>query len=190
MIRSSLSIYLSIDLPLVALIIKVRSATWHAPRIFLLTRQGNQKTPSRGSKIHGNRIPRVSKSIQKAASKRYCSGESLRTSIFSKNCDFSRIFGFQNGTKIEEKMLKMRCSKTMLFWIDFYWIFFRFGLRKWNEISLFLDLYRKSWFCENHCFSSQTLLFLLVHTRDERYTCTTSGAELVLPQKYFRCKPE
>ena len=38
------SIHPSIDLPLVALIIKVRSATWHAPRIFLLTRQCNQKT--------------------------------------------------------------------------------------------------------------------------------------------------
>ena len=31
-----------------------------------------------------------------------------------KNCDFPMIFGFQNGAKIEENMLKMRCSKTML----------------------------------------------------------------------------
>ena len=46
-----------LDLPLVALIIKVRFATWHAPRIFLLTRRGNQKTSSRGTKIHESRAP-------------------------------------------------------------------------------------------------------------------------------------
>ena len=62
-------------------------------------------------KIHGYRIPRVSKSIQKAASKRYCSGEGLRTSIFLKNCDFSIIFGIpkrsQNRRKnAENAMLK------------------------------------------------------------------------------------
>ena len=63
------SIHPSIDLPLVALIIKVRSATWHAPRIFLLTRRGNQKTSSGGSfyRIHENRALSASKSIQKAA---------------------------------------------------------------------------------------------------------------------------
>ena len=60
-------IYLSIDLPLVTLIIKVRSATWHAPRISLLIGQGNQQTSSRGIKIHENQAPRVSKSIPKAA---------------------------------------------------------------------------------------------------------------------------
>ena len=105
----SLYIYLSIDLPLVTLIIKVRSATWHAPRISLLSGRRNQKPSSRGIKIHENRTPRVSKSIRKSASKRYCFREGLRTSIFSKNCDFSMIFGFRNGGKIQEKRLKMRC---------------------------------------------------------------------------------
>ena len=98
-----------LDLPLVALIIKVRSATWHAPCIFLLTGRGNPKTSSRGFKIHENRGLRASKSIRKAASKRYCFRGGLRTLIFSKICDFWMNFSFQNGAKIQEKMLKMRC---------------------------------------------------------------------------------
>ena len=47
------------------------------------------------------------------------------------------IFGFENGAKIQEKMLKMRCEKIMHFSIDFYWNFLRFGLRTWKENSLF-----------------------------------------------------
>ena len=109
-LRKWLGIWLGLlDLPLVALIIKVRSATWHAPRISLLSGRRNQKTSSRGTKIHENRTPRASKSIRKAASKRYCFRGGLRTSIFSKNCDFLMIFGFQNGAQIQEKRLKMRC---------------------------------------------------------------------------------
>ena len=98
-----------LDLPLVALIIKVRSATWHAPRISLLSGRRNRKTSSRGIQIHENRGPRASKSIRKAASKRYCFRGGLRTSIFSKISDFLMIFGFQNGAQIQEKRLKMRC---------------------------------------------------------------------------------
>ena len=98
-----------LDLPLVALIIKVRSATWHAPRISLLSGRTNQKTSSRGTPIHENRTPRASKSIRKAASKRYCFRGGLRTSIFSKIWNFLRILGVQNGAKIQEKRLKMRC---------------------------------------------------------------------------------
>ena len=119
MIRSSLSIYIYLDLPLVALIIKVRSATWHAPRISLLTGRGNQKTSFTGTKIHENQAPRASKSIPKAAWKRYCFRGSFRTSIFSKIFGVLMNFGFQNGPKIEEKMLKTRCAKTIHFWINF-----------------------------------------------------------------------
>ena len=64
----------------------------------------------------------------------YCYGEArLRRAI----CNFSMIFGFQNGAKIQEQMLKMRCLKTIHFWIDFNWNSLRFGLRKWSENSLF-----------------------------------------------------
>ena len=46
-------------------------------------------------------------------------------------------FGFQNGPKTEEKILKTRCAETIHFWINCYWNFLRFGLRKWKENSLF-----------------------------------------------------
>ena len=69
LLENSLSLYLSIDLPLVALIIQVRSATWHAPRTFLLTRRRNQKTSSKGTKIHENRTPSAFKIHSKSSLK-------------------------------------------------------------------------------------------------------------------------
>ena len=43
------------------------------------------------------------------------SEEAFEPNFLSKICDFSMIFGFQTGAKIQEKMLKMRCLKTMFF---------------------------------------------------------------------------
>ena len=61
--------------------------------------------------------PRGSKSIQKAALKRWCYRGRLRTSFFSNICDFLMIFGFPNAPKIHGKTLQIRCFKTTRFWI-------------------------------------------------------------------------
>ena len=59
-----------LDLPLVALIIKVSSATWNAARMFEQMRRGIKKTVSGDSKINENSAPRTPKSVPKVASKR------------------------------------------------------------------------------------------------------------------------
>ena len=72
-------------------------------------------------------------------------------------------FWIPNRAKIEEKMLKMRCLKTMLFWIDFYWRFLRFGLRKWNENSLFVgSLSKKLILWKSLFFHKKIAIFLVL----------------------------
>ena len=66
-----------------------------------------------------NWAPRRLKSVQNAVQKRWCFQGGHWNSIFSKICNFSTVFGLQNEAEIEEKTLKMRCLKTMYFWIDF-----------------------------------------------------------------------
>ena len=72
------------------------------------------------------------------------------------------IFGFPNGAKIKEKMLKMRCLKTMFFWIDFYWNFLRFGLRKWSENSMFFGSLSKKLILWKSLFFLRKIAIFLV----------------------------
>ena len=53
--------------------------------------------------------------FQKQLKSDTASEEAFEPQLFSKICDFLMNFGFQNGPKIEEKMLKMRCAKTIHF---------------------------------------------------------------------------
>ena len=73
-------------------------------------------------------------------------------------------FGFQNGPKIEEKMLKTRCAKTIHFWINFYWNFLRFGLRKWKENLLFFgSLSKKLILLKSLFFQKKIASFLVLN---------------------------
>ena len=79
-----------LDLPLVALIIKVSPSTCKVSRMFLQMRSPSmsQKTISGSPKINKNRAPRASKSIQKAALTQQCFRRRLWTSIFQFFNDF------------------------------------------------------------------------------------------------------
>ena len=104
-------------------------------------------------------LSRASKSIRKAASKRYCFRGGLRTSILSKICDFLMIFGFENWTKKEENHLKFHVGKKLRFEDDFWSKFRRFGLQKWSRNRFFSHLDWKREFWKNHCFSKKNLGF-------------------------------
>ena len=86
---------------------------------------------SGGPKIKRSRALRASKSVQKAILKTQWFRGRLRTSMFSKINDFWRIFGGQNGAKIQIKRIKIDVEKQHVFGDDFSSKFIRFGLRKW-----------------------------------------------------------
>ena len=62
--------------------------------------------------------------------------------------------------KSKKKGWKCDAKKQCIFKSIFIGIFFALASENGMKIQCFLDLYRKSWFCENHCFSIRKLLFL------------------------------
>ena len=128
-----LSIYLSIDLPLVALIIKASSATWGAYN-HLLSLQNPSKIPpepfQNPSSLCKNRFKIATKTISQAGTR----SERAPTSIFGDFLQFSEAPGpskidpkspksIQNRTKIDVR--KNQVSQHYVFSI-----FRRFGLPK------------------------------------------------------------
>ena len=61
--------------------------------------------------------------------------------------------------KSKKKCWKCDAQKQCFFKSIFIGIFFVLASENGMKFHCFLDLYRKSWFCENHCFSMGKLLF-------------------------------
>ena len=75
------------------------------------------------------------------------------------------IFGFQNGSKIEEKMLKMRCSKQYTFESIFLGIFFASASKNGAKVECVSDFYHLEVFLYNMNFlQNEIVLGVLVFT--------------------------
>ena len=78
---------------------------------------------------------------------------------------FRKIVIFQwflaSKTEPESKKKGWKCDakKQCIFKSIFFRIFFALASENGVNFQCFFDLYRKSWFCKNHCFSQRKLLF-------------------------------
>ena len=122
-----------------------------------IKKHGPEALKSMKIKLQGFQNP-----FQKQLKSDAASEEAFELHFFAKICDFLMNLGFQNEPKSEEKKSKMRCSKTIPFWINFYWNFFRFGLRKWKEHLLFLGSFSKKLILLKSLFFQKKIVIFLV----------------------------
>ena len=72
---------------------------------------------------------------------------------------FQSVLASKTEPKSKKKGRKRDAKKQCIFKSIFIGIFFALASENGMKIQCFLDLYRKSWFCENHCFPQGKLLF-------------------------------
>ena len=75
---------------------------------------------------------------------------------------FQSILASKTDPKSKKKCWKRDAQKQYIFESIFIGIFFALASENRRKCCCFWDLYRKSWFCENHYCSIRKLLFFLV----------------------------
>ena len=79
--------------------------------------------------------------------------------FFRKFVIFRWFLGSKTEPKSKKKCWKCDAQKQCFLKSIFIGIFFVLASENGMKFHCFLDLYRKSWFCENHCFSVGSCYF-------------------------------
>ena len=101
------------------------------------------------------------------------SEEAFEPQFFRKFVIFQWILVLKTEPKSKKKGRKCDAKKQCIFKSIFIGICFALASENGMKIQCFLDLYRKSWFCENHCFLYGKLLFFLVSSfqKSTKFRC-------------------
>ena len=91
--------------------------------------------------------------FQKQLKSDTASEEAFEPQFFRNFVIFEWILASKTDPKSKKKCWKRDAQKQYIFESIFIGIFFALASENGRKICCFLDLYRKSWFCENHGFS-------------------------------------
>ena len=96
------------------------------------------------------------------------SEEAFEPQFYRKIMIFQWFFASKTEPKSKKKCWKCDAQKQCFFKSIFIGIFFVLASENGMKFHCFLDLYRKSWFCENHCFSNGKWLFFRFGASNDR----------------------
>ena len=87
------------------------------------------------------------------------SEEAFEPQFYRKSVIFQWFLVSKTKPKSKKNCWKCDAKKQYIFQSIFIGIFFALASENGAKIQCFSDLYRKNWFCKNHCFSWGKLLF-------------------------------